>query len=109
VLSYGDLLISTDTYNFGKTKRISYTNKTASIRRMEIFGYLAGGEMIISETALRLTHIQNRLMRIIGMKPGNVIYMNVSTDIKERDEKSRLKDLEFIMEEVLTSVMNLEA
>jgi biopolymer transport protein ExbD len=82
-------------------KVISYTDEKYNIKRFEIFGYISNGKIITNETSLRLAHIRNRVLNMFGGSRNNIIYLNVSADIRYEEMETVLKDLEFIMAEIV--------
>lgn len=105
VLSYNNGIIGSGEHDFGKMKVISYTNKDYDIKRYEIFGYVSNGKLITKEISLRLVHIRNRIIKIFGGSPDNIIYLNLSADLKHEDSDAILKDFKYLMGEIISILM----
>jgi len=105
VLKYQDIHMLSEKRPLGIMKLLTYTNSTNTVRRMEIYGYLAEGEVFTSDITLRLTHIKNRLMRMFIKSSGHVIYLSLSADLKKHSEEVSLNNLKFLMGEVLGTLV----
>jgi len=85
-------------------KLLTYTSSANTSKRMEIYGYLAGGEVFTSDIALRLAHFRNRMLKMIGKNRRHLLYLGASTELKEGDETALLADLKFVMGEILAAL-----
>jgi hypothetical protein len=100
VLSFEDFAV-----DIGTMKLLTFANSISSVRRVEIYGYLVGGRIITSEIGLRIVHLRNRLLNLGGVAGDHIIFLGISTQLIPGGEKKHIKDLQFLMREVVKTLM----
>lgn len=87
-------------------KAITYTNNTNTSKRVEIYCYLGGDKVFTSDIALRLTHFQNRIKSMFQKSREHLLYLGISTEVKDKEGKNALEDLKFMMGHILENLMS---
>jgi hypothetical protein len=85
-------------------KLLTYTNSANTSKRMEMYGYLAGGEFFTSDIALRFAHFRNRMLKMIGKPRRHLLYLGISTELQKGDETTSFENLKFLMGEILATL-----
>jgi len=105
VQSYTDFPVSIGHGKNGTLKLLTYSSNTTAEKRMELFGYLMGGDIFTSEAALRWGHIRNRLKRLVRAGREHVVYLSLSADIPAAGQGALAGEMKVMMENILSAVL----
>ncbi len=92
---------------YGRTvavKKLIYVNHQGTEKKMDLFAYKVGSKIVTSDFALRLAHIANRIRALFARKTDNLIYVSVSSSLKNQQAELVEKEETRLMQEILNSL-----
>lgn len=80
VLGFEDHLLKLDGNRKIRLKRVAYASSLQAARRVELYGYLVGKDVIVSDFDLIRVRLLNRFKHLAGGARPHILYVGISTE-----------------------------
>lgn len=105
VLGFEDHLLELDGNRRIRLKRVAYASSLQPAKRIELYGYLVGNDVIVSDFDLMRVRLVNRFKRLAGGARPHILYVGISTEMTDNPDPTALKVAERIAQGIFRALL----